>query len=412
MNGPKELHQDLVKNNPRQKGWMASLILTSLFVALVSFPGISEGKFLELKSSIPYLLSLLFTGAILFLILKTGKMNRYRKIFFVTYALIFVVSFLMSSFITRGHMYATDRAALNSEIPICHIVIPTLIGPMLAKGELNFPGELDFSLGLTLLVLFLMVIYGRSFCSWGCFFGGQDELFANLGKRKKWNMDVMKGAVKYFPYAFLMALLLHSFSTMTASFCFYFCPFKATTEFPEITSGIRVFFTATFLFFMVAFIILLPLFTKKRSFCTLICPLGTTLNLFNKINLFDLKVNKSMCVNHMGVSQGQCNICIKVCPTASITHESIAQSKVLINCTKCSACVDECPTGALDLGIKGISFTMGTHPLKNAPSASFKRFVRDLWDPGLIFPMGLLASATLVFNSFVENIFGLLVIYV
>jgi Fe-S-cluster-containing hydrogenase component 2 len=47
--------------------------------------------------------------------------------------------------------------------------------------------------------------------------------------------------------------------------------------------------------------------------------------------------------------------CIQICPTFSISPESIAEGRTGTSCTKCGKCIDACPQQALFYHVKGTS---------------------------------------------------------
>jgi Fe-S-cluster-containing hydrogenase component 2 len=47
--------------------------------------------------------------------------------------------------------------------------------------------------------------------------------------------------------------------------------------------------------------------------------------------------------------------CVQICPTFSISPESIAEGRTDISCTKCGKCIDSCPQQALFYHVKGAS---------------------------------------------------------
>jgi polyferredoxin len=92
-------------------------------------------------------------------------------------------------------------------------------------------------------------------------------------------------------------------------------------------------------------VIALPLLTKKRTQCSFFCPFGAFQSLFNKISVFDVKIDREHCK--------PCLLCQKACPTLSLSAESIARGETLSTCMKCGACVDACPRQAAVWHIKG-----------------------------------------------------------
>jgi polyferredoxin len=103
--------------------------------------------------------------------------------------------------------------------------------------------------------------------------------------------------------------------------------------------------TAIFLSLFAGLVILLPLLTKRRTQCGLFCPLGALQGLSNKINVFDVRIDKTKC--------NECGLCIRQCPTFSLDENSVKAGRTLMSCTKCGQCVDACTKKAISFHVKG-----------------------------------------------------------
>jgi ferredoxin-type protein NapH len=86
--------------------------------------------------------------------------------------------------------------------------------------------------------------------------------------------------------------------------------------------------------------------TKKRTQCSFLCPFGAFQSLFNKISVFDIRVNRAKCT-------GCTSLCEGSCPTLSINPESVAKGGTALSCMKCGACVDACRKDAVVWHLKG-----------------------------------------------------------
>ena len=98
---------------------------------------------------------------------------------------------------------------------------------------------------------------GRGWCSWGCFYGGLDEGFSRVLKKpvikkidRKWI---------YLPFAVLLVIVLTSALTLSPTYCEWLCPFKAVTEFAEVTSLTAVVQTVIFVSLFIGLVIVLPI---------------------------------------------------------------------------------------------------------------------------------------------------------
>ena len=342
-----------------RKGLPATVVMTLLFTLFAALLSYGQGGFKDARSAALNLLALSFSSLILFQIFHTGYVHRWRRIFFSTYAVSFAISFVWWTMGDRGHMWLLDAESLYSQAPMCHIVVPMLILPLIFTKEIIFPTAFSAAAFMILLVAVIGVVYGRGFCSWGCFFGGQDELFSSLARSKRWKIRSLRPSVRYFSFGLLAFIVVHSFATMSPTYCFWLCPFKSTSEFIEVNSFVRVIQTFMFVALWVLLVVFLPILSKKRIQCGLFCPMGAFLSCTSKINLFDLKIDSDRCKD--------CNRCIDACPTFSITKESLAAGKPTMTCNKCGACIEICPEKAIGYTTKGVPFPFRTEDVPRRP---------------------------------------------
>ena len=375
---------------PYRKSIQATIFVNLLFLCFSAFFVFGPTGFRDTRATILKIAALGFSSAILFLIFHTGQVNRWRRIFFSTYAVAFAISFVWWTMGDRGHMWLLDREVLYSQAPMCHIVVPMLILPVLFKKEIIFPTAFAGAGFMLLLVLVVGIVYGRGFCSWGCFFGGQDELFSALPRSRSWKIRGLKPFVRYFPFGLLAFIVLHSFATMTPTYCFWFCPFKGTSEFIEVNSFIRVIQTFIFVSLWVVLAILLPILSKKRIQCGLFCPMGAFLSCTSRVNIFGVRIDKTHCV--------KCNRCVDACPVFAITKESMETGRPLINCSKCGACFESCPEGAIAYSTLGVPFP--ADPVNRTGRGFWRTLGRDLWDPGVVFIFGIFVLSTVMASGY------------
>lgn len=384
----------------KKKSLAATITVSLLFGLFISAFVLGAGVD-SLRTAIISGLVILYHVFILFMIFYTGNLYKWRRIFFISYAVAFVMAFVWWTMGDRGHMWLLDSEMLYAQAPMCHIVVPMLILPILFTKEVIFMGSFSGAAFMILAFLVTAIVFGRSFCAWGCFFGGQDELFASIRKRRKWQIHTLHPFIRYFPFAMLVFIILHSLATMTPTYCIWFCPFKSTSEFIEINSFTRVIQTFIFVSLWAILVILLPVLSKKRIQCSFFCPMGAFLSCTSTINLFGISIEKDKCID--------CDRCITGCPNFAITKDSIAKGKALTTCTKCGACMDVCPTQAISFGIKGVSSDFvsdGDHAIK---IGFWKTLGRDLWDPAVIFIFGIFTlAAAMASNNFVHAISRLL----
>ncbi len=293
-------------------------------------------------------------NACFFLMLKTGRTHRFRSILFILMALAMVYWFMYEVFSARGSNIVTDAAAIQGEVPFCHLVIPMVILPALLTGSIIFPGSMlaGFASIAGMLVLWLgtSLAIGRGWCSWVCFYGGWDEGFSRILKKPL--IRTIHPRWTYFPWALLLFIVLTSALTLSPVYCDWFCPFKAVTEYGAVTAAVALVQTIVFISIFLGLVIILPILTKRRTQCGLFCPFGAMQSLANKANVFDVRIDPQKC--------SRCGLCVRQCPTFSIDGESLKLGRTRITCAKCGQCVDSCPQKAASFHILGTG--VGAHP--------------------------------------------------
>ncbi len=292
-------------------------------------------------------ITFVFFNLFFFLMVRTGKTDRYRAPLFITYAVAFVISFISRIIEIRGSMALTETNILQAQAPFCHIAIPMVLIPAALTKTIIYPGTIigSFASISSMLILWIgaSLSLGRGFCGWACFFGGLEDGFSRILKR-----PVIKriGATwTYLPYAVLLLIVLTSAAAFSPTYCEWLCPFKTVTEYVQVTSLKTLIQAIIFLSLFLGLVVVLPILTKRRTQCGLFCPFGAFQSFTNKANVFDIRIDRDKCV--------KCGRCVRTCPTFSMNDASIAEGVSRITCMKCGKCVDTCPKGAISYHVKG-----------------------------------------------------------
>jgi ferredoxin-type protein NapH len=330
-------------------GKIGKSILLSLPMLLLTFLFISGGRpnFSSNSQIFSFLITFVFFNSLFFLILYTGKTDRYRAIGFIAMALFFALVFIVNLVKIRGSMTFSNENLLSCEIPFCHMVSTMVIIPIALTNSIIFPGSIINGFAaiasMFVIVIGVSLALGRGFCSWGCFYGGWDEGSSRILKKRV--IKNMSPKWRWFSFAFLLVIALVSAITLAPQYCNWFCPFKMVTEFEKVTT-LQIFFkTLVFVSLFMGLVLILPILTKRRVQCGTFCPMGALMSFTNKINVFQVKIDKDKC--------NDCRNCSKVCPTFSIGNSEIAKEGPEFTCTKCGKCIDTCTRGALYYHIKG-----------------------------------------------------------
>jgi ferredoxin-type protein NapH len=333
--------------SPPMALWKALLLSLPVFLITALLPL----QILE-SGDLPYILAILIMwlgfNVAFILMLTTGQTHRYRSVLFILFAVALPFEFIPMMIETHGSMMLTEEAFVGAEAKFCPLATFMVIVPALVKRILIFPGALVGGYGFAAAAFMWAggaLALGRGWCSWGCLFGGWDELFSRL--RKKAVIKRIDRRWIYLPFGLLLAIVLLSAVTLSPIYCAWLCPFKIVTEFQAPTSLLAIVQIITFVVLFFALVIVLPLLTKRRIQCGLFCPFGALQSLLNKINVFQVRIDPEKC--------NQCKRCIRECPTFSLDESSLVSGRPLITCTKCARCIDVCTRNAPSFHIKGTS---------------------------------------------------------
>ncbi len=326
--------------------------------------------------------AILFMTLLFFLMMRTGKTYRWRRYFFVALGFLFPVGFIASLIHLRGSMSISLEHMLGGNTPFCHMVIPMILIPAALARTVIFPGSIlptasnphSVAVMIGLWLAFTLVL-GKAWCSYACFFGGIEEGFAALPKHIR--VRKIDPRLRLVPWALLIVVAVLSAALFEPVYCLWLCPFKAVTEYPAVTGVKTAIQMGVFITLFIGLIVVLPFLTKKRTQCGFFCPFGAFQSLFNKVNLFEIRFDRTKCVN--------CTLCQTACPTMALSAESIREGKTLLNCMKCGACVDSCKKGAAVWHLKGTAVAVKSERAR------------------LLFLYGAWALATMLGGSIIAN---------
>ncbi len=201
-----------------------------------------------------------------------------------------------------------------------------------------------FSYYITGILILFGVLLGRFICGFLCPFGWFQELLHKI-PTKKFSTKKLK-YLTWIKYAVLLvtvfllpALAVNDVGMGDPFFCKYICPqgvLEGAIPLSIVNSGIRSALGALFAWkFSVLIAVTAVSVLFYRPFCKWLCPLGAFYALLNKVSLFQMKVDKSKCVD-CGKCAKACNMAVDVTKTPNHTE-----------CIRCGMCVRACPTNAV-----------------------------------------------------------------
>ncbi len=295
-------------------------------------------------------LTAVFMAALFFGMVRTYETYRWRRRFFVALGFLFPIGFVWDLLALRGSMTLSVEHMLSGDTPFCFLAIPMMILPAVTTGAVIFPGSIlptisnPHAIGaMVALWLAATLVMGKGWCSYGCFFGGIEEGFAAIPKKAR--IRKIDPRWRWMPWAVLAAIVLVTAAMLEPAYCTWLCPFKAVTEYAQVNSLETAIQTGIFAALFLGLVVAIPLLSKKRAQCSFLCPFGAFQSIFNKTDVFEVRIDREKCQ--------PCVLCEKACPTFSIGPESLASGKTRLSCMKCGGCVDACPRDAVVWHIKG-----------------------------------------------------------
>lgn len=219
------------------------------------------------------------------------------------------------------------------------------------------------SLGF-LIILILVILFGRIYCSSICPIGTLQDIISNFSGRIKnhffgWSKGlnwlrytILIIAVFSIPFigVFLIGLLdpfsnfgrivtnlirplfilLNNLLALILEFGNYYIIYPVDIK--EISIAGIIFSVAIFL------TLLLMSIKKGRLFCNTICPVGALLGLISRLSIFKIKINKDEC--------DSCGMCETVCKAECINPDT--KEIDFERCVICFNCIRDCPTTAIN----------------------------------------------------------------
>ena len=213
-----------------------------------------------------------------------------------------------------------------------------------------------FSFYVTGLVLGFGLFFGRLICGFLCPFGLLQELLHKIpvsvhGKIAKNRSGPWAARFRYVKYLLLVVfvialplLMRGDIGIGAPAFCKYICPAGTLTAgLPLVAANQPLRSALGGLFVLkcvIAFAVLVGCLWVYRFFCKFLCPLGAFYGLFNKIALYQIRLEKGNCVH--------CGACSRICKMGVDPSRTPASSE----CIRCGDCVKACRFSALSAGFR------------------------------------------------------------
>ncbi|MEN8153963.1 MAG: 4Fe-4S dicluster domain-containing protein [Acidobacteriota bacterium] len=235
---------------------------------------------------------------------------------------------------------------------------------------------------LSLIPVFLTLIFGRFFCGWICPMGTINHFFSWIFRRKKTSgVEVVEKKLLKLKYIILLFVIVMTifgtniggwfdpFSLLTRSTTLVVNPsvnyltettLKAGAKDTGILAkGLKPVYNfakekvlpnkkrgylQSVLIGIIFFLIIISNYYKRRFYCNYICPLGALYGLISKFSLLNLRVDTKSCK--------ECNICSSGCTYNGSPFKDYLKSE----CMVCYNCEDDCTPDSIttEFRFKGV----------------------------------------------------------
>jgi polyferredoxin len=216
------------------------------------------------------------------------------------------------------------------------------------------------------IVFISVILLGRAFCGWFCWFGGYLELI-EWGIGDKWKIKIPRHTLLYLGVLPFVALALKVYSSLLVIWIEKGFPAVFTFRLADVEpwggqqTGISILLTAILYGPVLLFVF------GRKAWCRYLCPIGALLKIFSAVKIGGVRLVKNDCI-----ACGKCNrACdMQVDVMGDLNAHGEVQSS---NCIGCLKCTDVCPSDAIALSLRRHHESLSANATILAERSTLKR---------------------------------------
>jgi len=224
-------------------------------------------------------------------------------------------------------------------------LISSQLGPVILKLT---TGAQPIIFGGLILLIVLIILLGRTYCSFLCPLGYLHDIAIRIGKFAGIESSLTiqkKRTAKILRLSLLLVITVMFFAGygfftgLLEPFSIYFRTVFLVSRGQEFHIFISISLVSSLIILLSTSLIVLLSAKTGRFFCSWVCPVGTILWGLSFISIFKLKINKPLCTG--------CNKCLESCKSGAIDDHWEKIDTAL--CVGCLNCLSVCETGAIEV---------------------------------------------------------------